>query len=328
MLNTDATRIIFMGTAELACASLSALHQDPALTITQVVTQPDRPRGRRLQLQPSPVKALAQEMGLTVWQPAKARDPNFVEDLKSSRPDLIVVAAYGQILPRAILDLPPMGCLNVHTSLLPRHRGAAPIQAALLNDDAETGVTIMQMDEGLDTGDILSQRTTPINPEDDAASLHDRLAQLGAQLLIETIHDARAGQLNPQPQPVEGASYAGKITREDGLLDWDLPARTLWNRIRAFTPWPGAFTYWTSADGNRKRLKIWKTEPVQPTAPTSEHLPGTVLETGKEGILIRCHQGNLRILSLQPDNGKQMRHDAFLRGHPMKPGDRLGADES
>ena len=199
--------IVFMGTAELSCASLEKLARDDRFRLAAVVTQPDKPRGRDLKLQPSPVKALAQTLGLPVLQPAKAREENFIAELRALAPDLIVVVAYGQILPQAILDLPKFGCLNVHTSLLPKYRGASPIQSAILNGETESGVTIMKMDAGLDTGPILSQRGTPILPEDNSQTLHDRLAQLGAELLLQTIPDYVAGKILPRTQPAEGVSH-------------------------------------------------------------------------------------------------------------------------
>ena len=232
-----------MGTAELSCASLETLARDETYSVAAVVTQPDKPKGRDLKLQPSPVKSLALKLDLPVLQPARARDEQFITELRALKPDLIVVVAYGHILPQTILDLPKFGCLNVHTSLLPKYRGAAPIQWAIANGETETGVTVMKMDAGLDTGPIVSQRRTPILPEDDSATLHDRLARLGAELLAQTIPDFVAGKIQPLPQPAEGVSHAHKIKKEDGRIDWNLPAKTIWNRLRAFTPWPGAFTF-------------------------------------------------------------------------------------
>src|ERR1039457_6929833 len=201
-----ALRIIFMGTAELSCASLAALAADEKFHVAAVITQPDRPKGRDLKPQPSPVKSLALKLGLPVLQPARARDEQFIGELRALKPDLIVVVAYGQILPQTILDLPKFGCLNVHTSLLPKYRGAAPIQWAIANGETETGVTVMKMDAGLDTGPIVSQRRTEILAEDDSATLHDRLAQLGAELLAQTIPDYVAGKIQLAPQPAAGAS--------------------------------------------------------------------------------------------------------------------------
>src|SRR4051812_45987413 len=227
-------RVIFMGTAELACASLRALLDSQEFQVVAVVTQPDRPKGRDLKLQPSEVKKVALAANIPVLQPERARDPQFIEQLKQLTPDYIVVVAYGQILPRAILDTPRFGCVNVHTSLLPKYRGAAPIQAALLNGDPETGVTIMQMEEGLDTGPIISQRVIPIEPNDDAQTLHDKLAKGGAELLVPTLIDFAAGKIKSQAQDHAQATHVKKIKKEDGQLDWTQPARVLQNRIRAF----------------------------------------------------------------------------------------------
>ena len=202
-----------MGTAELSCASLEKLAEK--FPVVAVVTQPDKPKGRELKLTPSPVKILAEKLNLPVLQPLKARDEKFISELRELKPDLIVVVAYGQILPQMILDLPQFGCLNVHTSLLPKYRGAAPIQWAIADGEPETGVTIMKMDAGLDTGAILSMRRTPILATDDSQILHDRLAQLGAELLIETIPNYVTGKISPQPQPAEGSTYAAKIKKED-----------------------------------------------------------------------------------------------------------------
>jgi len=312
-------RLIFMGTAELACASLRALCREKDFQVIAVVSQPDKPKGRDLKLQPTPVKELALAENLPVLQPARARNEDFIAQLRALAPDLIIVAAYGQILPPAILELPRHGCLNVHTSLLPKYRGAAPIQWAILNGDAETGVTIMQMDAGLDTGPILTQTTTPIDPADDAQTLHDRLATLGGELLVKTIPDHVAGKITPRPQPAEGVTHARKITKEDGCLDWSQPARILWHRIRGFTPWPGAFTH-IPADDKPRLLKLWRAE-VEPnlTGP-----PGTILRADKDGIIIACGQQALRIHQLQREGGRKMTAQEFLAGHPLPPGTRLG----
>src|ERR1017187_2473381 len=236
------SKMVFMGTAELACASLQALAAAPQFQVLAVVTQPDRPKVRALQLQRSPVKLAALRLGLPVLQPERARDAAFVQELRRLNPDLIVFVAYGHLLPSAILALPPLGCFNLHASLLPKYRGAAPIQWAILNDEAETGVTIMRMAEKLDTGGILTQRATAITPEDTAATLHERLSRIGAQLLVGTLENVVNNKITARPQIEAEASYARKITKEDGRLDWSQPARSLWNRVRAFVPWPGAFT--------------------------------------------------------------------------------------
>ncbi len=312
-----ALRIVFMGTAELSCASLRALLAAPDFQVVGVVTQPDKPRGRNLKLQPSPVKELAVGHGLPVLQPERARNEEFIQQLRAVGPDLIAVAAYGQILPRSILELPRFGCLNVHTSLLPKYRGAAPIQWAILNDEAETGVTIMKMDAGLDTGDILTQERTAISAEDTSESLHNRLADMGASLLVRTTPDHVTGKVQPQTQDAEGATYAPKIKKEDGRLDWKQPARPLWNRVRALTPWPGAFTY--LQDGPRPTLlKIWRAEVV-----AGSGIPGEILQADNLGIMVGCGCDALRIIELQREGGRRLKASEFLAGHQMKPGQRF-----
>lgn len=327
-----------MGTAELSCASLEKLAADPQFQILAVVTQPDKPKGRDLRLTPSPVKVLAEKLKLPVLQPLKAREESFIAQLRALKPGLIVVVAYGQILPQALLDLPPHGCVNVHTSLLPKYRGAAPIQWAIADGNAETGVTIMKMDAGLDTGPVLAMRRTPILPTDDSQILHDRLAQLGAELLVETIPAYVAGKIQPQPQPADGSTNAAKIKKEDGKIDWSLPATQIWNRLRAFTPWPGAFTFLGSA-GRRpgknetqpepagsapgapkpQLLKIWKAEVVEKSGGAGE-----ILSADKTGIVVGCGSGALRILELQREGGRRLTAEQYLSGFPLPPGVKLG----
>ena len=317
-----------MGTAELSCASLEALARDPQFQVVAVVTQPDRPKGRDLRERASPVKTLALQLGLPVLLPIRVGDEQFVAGLFGLQPDLIVVVAYGQILPQSILDLPRYGCLNVHASLLPKYRGAAPIQWAIANGESETGVTIMKMDAGLDTGPMLAQRRTPIQAVDDSATLHDRLAWLGAELLVDTIPGLVAGTIEPQPQPAEGVSHAPKIKKEDGRIDWTLPAETIRNRLRAFLPWPGAFTFLprspmegqcsSSAKGSTPKpylLKIWKVETVENTGEA-----GTVLLVEQNTIVVACGRDSLRILELQPESGRRMNTTEFLAGHVLEPG--------
>ena len=317
-------RIIFMGTAELSCASLAKLCSDKMFSIVAVVTQPDKPKGRDLKLTPSPVKILAEKLNLRVLQPLKAREENFISELRELKPDLMVVVAYGQILPPTILDVPKFGCVNVHTSLLPKYRGAAPIQWAIADGEPETGVTIMKMDAGLDTGPILSMRRTPILPADDSQILHDRLAQLGAELLVVTIPDYVAGKITPQPQPAAGSTYAAKIKKEDGQIDWNFPAEKILNRLRAFTPWPGAFTRWSSipqaglsGSGNTLKrelqLKIWKAEVVERSGGAGE-----ILSADKTGVVVGCGQNALRILELQREGGRRLTVEQFLSGFPLK----------
>jgi len=307
-----------MGTADLSCATLSALVADPRIRISAVVTQPDKPQGRNLVAQPPAVKVLALHAGLTVLQPARARDPQFLAELAPFQPDLIVVAAYGQILPTTILDLPKHGCINVHTSLLPKYRGAAPIQWAIAHGDTETGVTIMKMDAGMDTGAILTQRSTPIKAEDNGVTLHDRLAQLGAELLVATIPGYVSGEIKPQPQPLAGVSYAPKIKKTDGHIDWSLPATVIWNHFRAFTPWPGAFTSWTA--GTRVHLlKIWAARVVERSGPAGE-----ILQAGQDGLVVGCGGQALLISELQREGGRRLTAREFLAGHPVRPGEQLG----
>jgi methionyl-tRNA formyltransferase len=314
-------RIIFFGTAELARSSLDALAAAPQFGLLGVVTQPDRPRGRDLKCQPPPVKAAALRWGLPVWQPEKCRHPDFIQQVASLKPDLIVVAAYGQILPPALLSLPPHGCVNVHASMLPKYRGAAPIQWAILNDETETGITIMQMDAGLDTGAILTVATTPITLDDNARTLHDRLAQLGAELLVRTLPDYLAGRLTPQPQPTEGATYARKISKEDGRLDWTRPAREVWNRIRGLNPWPGTYTYLAAAPRPRL-LKIHAASVGLATGGA----PGEILSADRTGLVVACGQGAVGLTEVQREGGRRLTVAEFLAGHPLRPGQRLVAN--
>jgi methionyl-tRNA formyltransferase len=316
-------RLVFFGTAELARFSLAALADCMAYEISSVISQPDRPKGRDLKLQPSAVKVEAQRRGLPVLQPDRARDPKFLEALRALQPELIVVAAYGQILPGAILELPRFGCLNVHASLLPKYRGAAPIQWAILNGERETGITIMKMDTGLDTGDMLTQESVAINVQDNAQSIHDRLAVLGANLLLRTIPDYVSGRITPVPQPKEGATYARKITKTDGQLDWTQPADHLWNRVRAFTPWPGAFTFLPN-EARQPMLKIWEAQPE----PGETGHPGEVIRADREGLVVRCGAQSLRLLKLQREGARPLLAREFLAGYPLAPGTHLGSKTS
>jgi methionyl-tRNA formyltransferase len=302
-----------MGTADFACPGLTALDDAPGIEVIAVVTQPDRPKGRQLIPHPSPVKLVAEARQLPVHQPERLRsDIRFLEQLA---PDLIVVAAYGQILPQSVLDLPPHGCLNVHGSLLPAYRGAAPIQRALLDGQAETGVTIMQMDAGLDTGAMLSKTATPIEPSDNAQTLHDRLAKLGAELLLETIPRRVAGELTAEPQDDALATHAAKITRDMGRIDWSQKATQLWNQARAFTPWPGVFTRL-----NGKLLKLHEVEPAEAAGLG----PGRVGQADADGIIVGCGNGALRITRLQKEGAKRLSAAQFLAGTPLPTGTQLG----
>lgn len=310
-------RVIFMGSSPLSAVSLQALLDSPVCRVIAVVTQPDRPKGRDLKLRATPVKELALRAPILVLQPERARSPDFVSQARALQPDLIAVAAYGQILSKDLLDVPRFGCLNVHTSLLPRWRGAAPIQTAILNDEPETGVTIMKMDEGLDTGPIIAQESTPIRPEDDAQTLHDRLAEMGARLLATTLPDYVSGTLPLRSQPTEGATYAPKIKKKQGLIDWSRPARQIWNQVRGLVPWPGAFTH-VPAQPQPHLLKIWKAQAVPGTGP-----PGEVLSADKAALVIACGAHALQMLELQREGGRRLTAQQFLAGFPLSCGTRL-----
>jgi methionyl-tRNA formyltransferase len=301
-------RIAFMGTAELAGPCLEAVTKVPGHEVVAVVTQPDRPKGRDLKPAPPPVKVVAERLGLPViQQPLKIREPSAVVALGATRPDLIVVVAYGQILPKSLLEIPRLGCINVHTSLLPRWRGAAPIQYAILHGDHETGVTTMYMDEHMDTGDIILQRAQLIHPDDTSAVLHDRLAQLGAVLLTETVMLIAEDKAPRAKQDETLATYAKKITKEDGRIKWTQSAVEIERQVRAFNPWPGGY-----AHVGELLLKIWKVEIVEGITGN----PGEV----QENFVVATGQGGLRILELQPANSKRMSAGDFLRGHTIKPG--------
>ncbi len=295
-------RVVFMGSPEFAVPVLEALVRH--YPVVGVVTQPDRPAGRGNRLTPPPVKVRARELGLPVFQPERLSRPEALEQLQAWAPDLIVVAAYGQILKPAVLNLPRYGCLNVHASLLPRWRGAAPVAYAIWNGDTTTGVTIMLMDEGLDTGPILAQREEPIRPDDTAASLSRRLAHLGAQLLIEVLPDYLSGRLKPRPQDDAQATYAPRLRREDGLLDFTQPAERLARQVRAFHPWPGTFTFWKG-----RRLKVLQAlaEPFPSPGPGHPLVVGGFPAVGTgEGVLV--------FTQVQPEGRQAMDGAAFLRG--------------
>jgi methionyl-tRNA formyltransferase len=312
------TRILFIGTPELARASLRALLKVPQFQVVGVVTQPDRPKGRDLKLQASPVKELALRARLPIHQPERARDEQFIQQVRTLQLDLIAVAAYGQILPPSLLEATRFGCVNVHTSLLPKYRGAAPIQWAILEGETQTGVTIMKMDAGLDTGDILAQETTPIYPEDDSQTLHDRLADMGASLLVRTIPEYLAGKVPPQPQSSHGVSYARKIRRTDGQIDWTKPARVVWNRVRGLIPWPGAFTFLPDVPQSHL-LKIWKADVANNVGS-----PGEVLQADKSCIVLGCGEGSLRVLVLQREGSRKMSAQEFIAGHNLQVGLKIG----
>ncbi len=313
-------RVVFAGTPEFARVALERL-QAAGFEIPLVLTQPDRPAGRGMKLQASPVKQFALEQGIAVAQPRSLRlDGKFPEEAEASRqalldarPDVMVVAAYGLILPQWVLDLPRLGCLNIHASLLPRWRGAAPIHRAIEAGDAETGITIMQMDAGLDTGDMLLIEREPIRAEDTTASLHDRLAALGGRLIVEALELAACGGLQATPQPEAGVNYAHKIEKAESVIDWQQDAAQIARRLRAFDPFPGGQT---QLEG--ETLKIWRAEPAEGAG-----APGEVLAAEAGGLVVACGQGALRLLELQRAGGKRLGAAAFLQSRPIAPGSRL-----
>ena len=308
--------VVFMGTPEIAVPSLRALADAPDFDVVGVVTQPDRPAGRGQQIRESAVKQAATAMGLPVYQPKTLRAPEAVERLRVWSPNVIAVAAFGQILREDILTLPPLGCINVHASLLPRWRGAAPIQYAIRGGDEETGVTIMKMDAGLDTGPILLQREIPIAPDETCASLHDKLARLGAELLIEALRPYVRGELMPQPQPEEGVTLAPSLSKADGLIDWREPASAVDRHVRAYTSWPGTFTTWQGAP-----LKILRGAAVAGHIPDS--VPGT-LGVHEGAAVVQTGEGLYRLDEVQPAGKRAMSGGAFLAGRSEAIGGQLG----
>lgn len=310
-------KIVYMGTPDFAVPALSALVRE-GYTVTGVVTQPDKPKGRSKQMVPSPVKEEAVKHGLPVWQPARVRNPEFIQFLTEQKPDVIIVAAFGQIIPKAVLDLPPYGCINIHGSLLPKYRGASPIQRAVLDGEKESGVSIMRMDEGIDTGDIISRRAVPLSEDETGGSLFDKLSVLGADLLLDTLPLVLSGKAVYEKQPEESPTpYASMLKKESGHLDFTNEASVLERQVRGLSPWPGAYT---SLDG--KTFKIWKSA-VRPAAEGSG-TPGTVLNTGPEGILVKCGTEALLLQEVQIEGKKRMAADAFLRGYHLEPGTILG----
>lgn len=305
-----------MGTPEFALPSLERLVSSPH-RVVGVVTQPDRPRGRGKRVQPPPVKVRALSLGLPVLQPQHVREEGFMELVRGLAPDVVVVVAYGRILPPSFLRLPSHGCVNLHASLLPRYRGAAPIQRAIMNGEKETGVTTMLMDEGLDTGDILLQRRVPIHEADTAGSLHDRLAREGAELLLETLELLARGCLAPRPQDHRLATYASPLKPEDELIDWQRPARDLYNQVRALNPWPVARTW---LEG--RVFKVWRAA-VSAFPPPPEAQPGEVLASRQE-LVVATGAGCLALQEVQLEGGKRLPAEDFLRGRPVPVGTVLG----
>lgn len=303
-------RVLYFGTASFAVPALRAIADSRELV--GVVSQPDRPSGRGLDRSPSPITMAAAQLGIEALRPEKCRAAEFLESVHALSPDVLVVAAYGQILPMSLLEAAPRGGLNIHGSLLPKWRGAAPIQRAIQHGDTETGVTIMQMDKGMDTGDILLLRPTPIGPDETADALSARLAALGAEAIVYALE--RLDELSPAPQNHERATYAPIIEKAEGLVDWSRPATELYNRFRAFYPWPGIYT---SYNGRLLRLTCVRT--------SAEHgASGTVLRIGAEGAVVGCGSGSLLLMEAQPEGRQRMSIQAFANGYGLAPGAIMG----
>jgi methionyl-tRNA formyltransferase len=325
-------RVVFMGTGNFAVPALQAVisssrgmgdfpHSEAELVC--VITQPDRPKGRRLRTVPSPVKEIALEHHLLLYQPEKVRERGFVEILQSLKPDLIVVAAFGQILPKSILDLSPLGCVNLHPSLLPKFRGAAPIQRAIMNGEKETGVTVMFMDEGEDTGDIILQEKMAIEISDSAELLSQKLAGLAARLIRQTLQLAKDGTIPRQPQDHSKASYASKLKKEDGLINWKKSALEIHNLIRGTIPWPGAYTAFGETEGTRRAvsLRIWESQ-LRVGMPALAGAPGTITDILPDaGIVVATGDMDLLITSVQPASKSRMTARDFVNGYRVKVGD-------
>lgn len=307
--------IVFMGTPAFAVPSLEALLAE-GYNVIGVVTQPDRPQGRKKVLTPTPVKEAALKHGLPVLQPQRMRSPEAVEQLAALSPDLIVTAAYGQILPVAVLDLPKFGCLNVHGSLLPKYRGGAPIQRSIINGEKETGITLMYMAEGLDTGDMIAKAVVPIEDEDTSGTMFEKLSVAGAKLLLEQLPLVLNGTAERIPQNDAESTYAPNLTREDERIDWSRSSRDIFNRVRGLVPFSGAFTMW-----NGEVFKIWAVaKPSQAELNGSVQAPGTVLDLSSDGIEVQTGDGTVLLTRVQPAGKKAMEASEFIRGGQMKKG--------
>lgn len=302
-------RIIFMGTPEFSVPVLEALVEE-GHEVIGTVTQPDKPRGRGKAVLMTPVKEKALEYGIRVYQPVKVRDPEFIEVLKELKPDIMVVVAFGQILPKAVLDIPPLGCVNVHASLLPKYRGAAPIQWVIIDGEKETGITTMMMDTGLDTGDMLEKTVVPIAEDETGDSLHDKLSRAGSALIISTLRKIENGTIVRTPQTEEGTCYAKMLKKDMGNIDWTMEAAAVERLVRGLNSWPGTYTKW-----NGKTLKIWKAQVLEEKY---EGVCGEVVHVSKDRLLVKTGKGTLALLELQPEGKKRMGADAFLRGYPVE----------
>ncbi len=308
-------RVLFMGSPEIAVPALEALLRDGE-NIVGVVSQPDRPVGRHQILTPPSVAAFAKEKNLPLFQPEKVKNnPEFLEIIKNLKPDVVIVVAYGRLLPKEFLEIPPRGCINVHFSLLPKYRGAAPMQRALMNAEEETGVTTFLIVEKLDAGPILMQKKVAIHEEDTTELLGKRLTVVGTQLIQETLAGLRSGDLKPMPQNDREVTLAPPLVKEDGLVKWNEKARYVGGQIRGVTPWPGAYTFW-----NGKRLKIHRAEILEGKRSVE---PGTIMEVTEEGIEVACSNGALILTELQLEGSRRLPVKDFLKGHPMAVGEKL-----
>lgn len=308
-------KVIFMGTPDFSVGTLAAL-VEAGHEVVLAVTQPDKPKGRGREMQYTPVKEYALEKGIPVYQPGKVRRPECIEELKKYQADVCVVIAFGQILPKEILEMTPYGCINVHASLLPKYRGAAPIQWAIINGESISGVTTMQMDEGLDTGDMLEKAEVPLGEKITGGELHDLLAEAGAKLCVQTLEKLEKGELKPEKQGETPTAYARMLDKKLGNIDWTRPAVEIERLIRGLNPWPSAYTTW-----NEKTMKIWDADVVDEEK-TAE--PGTIIEVTKQTFSVQTGEGALRINELQIPGKKKMSADAFLRGYQVKTGEKLG----
>ncbi len=308
-------KVIFMGTPDFAAASLEALI-DSEHEILAVVTQPDKPKGRKGELTPPPVKTIAVEKGIKVYQPIKVREPEFVEIIRDYKPDVIVVIAFGQIIPESILEIPKYGCVNIHGSLLPKYRGAAPIQWAVLDGEKESGVTSMLMDRGIDTGDILLKRSIKLAEDETSGSLFDKLMALGAETLLETLEGLEKGSITPEKQGDSPTDYAKMLTKEMGLIDFSRTASELDCFVRGMNPWPSAYT---TLGG--KTLKIWRAKPV-----AEKGKAGSVLRVGKDSFVVGCGENALEIFEVQLEGKKRMSAGDFLKGTHIEAGKEFGGE--
>jgi len=310
--------IVFMGTPEFSVPTLQILLEHN-YAVRAVVTQPDRPKGRGQKVVPSPVKILAERYEIQVLQPQRVRVPEVQHKLREIAPDVIVVVAYGQILPESLLHIPKFGCINVHASLLPKYRGAAPIQWAILQGETETGITTMLMDQGMDTGDLLLQKNVAIDKEDTAGTLHDKLSQIGAELLLQTLQHAAKGTITLIPQNHDAATYAPLLKKEDGHINWQEPAARIYDKVRGLFPWPGAYTHFQG-----RTVKLLKVKVTQGHRTDSSLIPGTVVALDNmAGPIIATGEGSIQILEIQPENKKPMPCSDFCRGYHLTVGVKL-----